>query len=135
MNIASAFYLTFASLQGVLFVVDLLFVYFPLMFMNDSCYIWGLSHGCIYPFNSHECNFGCREADESRLREVCESFLGPPTGMAESTSSDAKTVSWDPCVLVRLSVFHFQCPIPYFSLHVVFCDGFFTVCLLLVCFM
>ncbi|XP_011046273.1 PREDICTED: protein HIRA-like isoform X2 [Populus euphratica] len=43
--------------------------------------------------------FLAREADESRLREVSESFLGPPTGMAESTSSDAKTVSWDPCVL------------------------------------
>ncbi|KAJ6386175.1 hypothetical protein OIU77_029191 [Salix suchowensis] len=43
--------------------------------------------------------FLAREADESRLREVCESFLGPPTGMAESTSSDAKIVSWDPCVL------------------------------------
>ncbi|KAJ6739346.1 MEMBER OF THE HIR1 FAMILY OF WD-REPEAT PROTEINS [Salix koriyanagi] len=43
--------------------------------------------------------FLAREADESRLREVCESFLGPPTGMAESTSLDAKTVPWDPCVL------------------------------------
>ncbi|KAJ6985896.1 hypothetical protein NC653_023735 [Populus alba x Populus x berolinensis] len=43
--------------------------------------------------------FLAREADESRLREVCESFLGPPTGMAESTSSDTKMVSWDPCVL------------------------------------
>ncbi|KAL3580901.1 hypothetical protein D5086_018736 [Populus alba] len=66
--------------------------------MNDSWYIWGL-FGCFYLFNSHKCNFGCREADESRLREVCESFLGPPTGMAESTSSDTKMVSWDPCVL------------------------------------
>ncbi|KAB5561536.1 hypothetical protein DKX38_006493 [Salix brachista] len=43
--------------------------------------------------------FLAREADESRLREFCESFLGPPTGMAESTSLDAKTVPWDPCVL------------------------------------
>ncbi|KAJ6708116.1 MEMBER OF THE HIR1 FAMILY OF WD-REPEAT PROTEINS [Salix viminalis] len=43
--------------------------------------------------------FLAREADESRLREVCESFLGPPTGMAETTSLDAKTVPWDPCVL------------------------------------
>ncbi|KAK8970708.1 Protein HIRA [Platanthera guangdongensis] len=41
--------------------------------------------------------FLAREADEFRLREVCESFLGPPTGMAEATSSDIKT--WDPCVL------------------------------------
>lgn len=48
--------------------------------------------------------FVCREADESRLREVCESFLGPPTGMAESTSSDAKNLAWDPCVLVRLTL-------------------------------
>ncbi|XP_021656511.2 protein HIRA isoform X2 [Hevea brasiliensis] len=43
--------------------------------------------------------FLAREADESRLREVCESFLGPPTGMAESTSSNAKDLTWDPCVL------------------------------------
>lgn len=43
----------------------------------------------------------CREADESRLREVCESFLGPPTGMAEEASSD-KSLAWDPVVLVRL---------------------------------
>ncbi|XP_077230426.1 histone chaperone HIRA-like protein isoform X2 [Tasmannia lanceolata] len=43
--------------------------------------------------------FLAREADESRLREVCESFLGPPTGMAESTSSDPKNPAWDPCVL------------------------------------
>ncbi|XVE79279.1 hypothetical protein DITRI_Ditri14bG0045000 [Diplodiscus trichospermus] len=39
--------------------------------------------------------FLAREADESRLREVCESFLGPPTGMA----SDSKNPAWDPCVL------------------------------------
>ncbi|KMT05507.1 hypothetical protein BVRB_7g176310 [Beta vulgaris subsp. vulgaris] len=39
-----------------------------------------------------------READESRLREVCESFLGPPTGMGGAASSDANSV-WDPCVL------------------------------------
>ncbi|KAE8037459.1 hypothetical protein FH972_010046 [Carpinus fangiana] len=43
--------------------------------------------------------FLAREADESRLREVCESFLGPPTGMAENTSSDSKNLAWDPCVL------------------------------------
>ncbi|KAF2321636.1 hypothetical protein GH714_000777 [Hevea brasiliensis] len=47
--------------------------------------------------------FLAREADESRLREVCESFLGPPTGMAESTSSNAKDLTWDPCVLRLLS--------------------------------
>ncbi|KAG0489681.1 hypothetical protein HPP92_006544 [Vanilla planifolia] len=41
--------------------------------------------------------FLAREADESRLREVCESFLGPPTGMSESVSPDTK--SWDPCIL------------------------------------
>lgn len=41
-----------------------------------------------------------READESRLREVCDSFLGPPTGMAEVASSDPKNPAWDPCVLV-----------------------------------
>ncbi|GMI74318.1 homolog of histone chaperone HIRA [Hibiscus trionum] len=39
--------------------------------------------------------FLAREADESRLREVCESFLGPPTGMA----SDAKNPAWDAYVL------------------------------------
>ncbi|XP_020535101.1 protein HIRA isoform X2 [Jatropha curcas] len=43
--------------------------------------------------------FLAREADESRLREVCESFLGPPTGMAESTSSDTQNLAWDPYVL------------------------------------
>ncbi|XP_057484159.1 protein HIRA-like isoform X1 [Actinidia eriantha] len=43
--------------------------------------------------------FLAREADESRLREVCESFLGPPTGMAEAVSSDLKNPEWDPCVL------------------------------------
>ncbi|RVX20259.1 Protein HIRA [Vitis vinifera] len=41
----------------------------------------------------------CREADESRLREVCESFLGPPTGMVEAIPSDPKNPAWDPCVL------------------------------------
>ncbi|XP_038723909.1 protein HIRA-like isoform X2 [Tripterygium wilfordii] len=43
--------------------------------------------------------FLAREADESRLREVCENFLGPPTGMAEATSSDLKNLAWDPCVI------------------------------------
>ncbi|KAM7272396.1 hypothetical protein ACFE04_027059 [Oxalis oulophora] len=43
--------------------------------------------------------FLAREADESRLREVCENFLGPPTGMAESTTSNTKDLAWDPCVL------------------------------------
>ncbi|XP_020238130.1 protein HIRA isoform X2 [Cajanus cajan] len=43
--------------------------------------------------------FLAREADESRLREVCESFLGPPTGMVEETSSDSKNIAWDPFVL------------------------------------
>ncbi|KAL5583137.1 hypothetical protein UlMin_015579 [Ulmus minor] len=43
--------------------------------------------------------FLAREADESRLREVCESFLGPPTGMAEDRSSDATNLAWDPFVL------------------------------------
>ncbi|KAG8387508.1 hypothetical protein BUALT_Bualt02G0028400 [Buddleja alternifolia] len=42
--------------------------------------------------------FLAREADESRLREVCESFLGPPIGMAEP-GSDMKTPAWDPFVL------------------------------------
>ncbi|PIN25413.1 Histone transcription regulator HIRA, WD repeat superfamily [Handroanthus impetiginosus] len=42
--------------------------------------------------------FLAREADESRLREVCESFLGPPIGMAEP-SSDLKTPAWDPFIL------------------------------------
>lgn len=43
--------------------------------------------------------FLAREADESRLREMCESFLGPPTGIAEATSSDSNTPAWDPCLL------------------------------------
>lgn len=43
--------------------------------------------------------FLAREADESRLREVCESFLGPPTGIAEATYLDPRNPAWDPCVL------------------------------------
>ncbi|KAL5763776.1 hypothetical protein ACOSQ2_016370 [Xanthoceras sorbifolium] len=43
--------------------------------------------------------FLAREADESRLREVCESFLGPPTGMGEASSSDSKNPAWEPCIL------------------------------------
>ncbi|CAO2185984.1 unnamed protein product [Urochloa humidicola] len=44
--------------------------------------------------------FLAREADESRLREVCESFLGPPVGMVGSMSStDPKNPVWDPYVL------------------------------------
>jgi protein HIRA/HIR1 len=44
--------------------------------------------------------FLAREADESRLREVCENFLGPPTGMADATSSDdLQNPVWDPSVL------------------------------------
>ncbi|KAG2633591.1 hypothetical protein PVAP13_2NG243803 [Panicum virgatum] len=44
--------------------------------------------------------FLAREADESRLREVCESFLGPPMGMFSSASStDPKNPEWDPDVL------------------------------------
>ncbi|KAJ0248265.1 Protein HIRA [Hirschfeldia incana] len=42
--------------------------------------------------------FLAREADESRLRELCESFLGPPTGMAEAATSDTN-LCWDPYVL------------------------------------
>lgn len=48
----------------------------------------------------------CREADESRLREVCESFLGPPTGMAEVTVVDSEDPEWDPNVLVRFLLIH-----------------------------
>ncbi|KAM3295155.1 hypothetical protein ACQJBY_037798 [Aegilops geniculata] len=43
--------------------------------------------------------FLAREADESRLREVCESFLGPPMGMVGAVSTDANNPSWDPDVL------------------------------------
>ncbi|KAL5200796.1 hypothetical protein ABZP36_035150 [Zizania latifolia] len=44
--------------------------------------------------------FLAREADESRLREVCENFLGPPMGMVDAASSaDLKNPSWDPDVL------------------------------------
>ncbi|XWS52866.1 hypothetical protein CRYUN_Cryun11dG0109100 [Craigia yunnanensis] len=39
--------------------------------------------------------FLARETDESHLREACESFLGPPTGMA----SDSKNPAWDPYLL------------------------------------
>ncbi|KAJ3681559.1 hypothetical protein LUZ60_016048 [Juncus effusus] len=39
--------------------------------------------------------FLTREADESRLREVCESFLGPPIGML----TDPNNPAWDPIVL------------------------------------
>ncbi|KAL3518518.1 hypothetical protein ACH5RR_021107 [Cinchona calisaya] len=51
----------------------------------------------------HQCllsyiRFLAREADESRLREVCESFLGPPIGMEEAKSPDVKPL-WDPCIL------------------------------------
>jgi hypothetical protein len=42
-----------------------------------------------------------READELRLREVCESFLGPPLVAV----ADSKNSSWDPSVLVRLHYF------------------------------
>ncbi|CAO2824764.1 unnamed protein product [Amaranthus hypochondriacus] len=38
-----------------------------------------------------------RKADESRLREVCESFLGPPIGMGAASSN--QNIEWDPCVL------------------------------------
>lgn len=41
----------------------------------------------------------CREADESRLREVCESLLGPPIGMEEVKPPDMKPL-WDPFILV-----------------------------------
>ncbi|KAL9275948.1 HIRA-like protein [Drosera capensis] len=56
------------------------------------------------PNEYHQCllsyvRFLAREADESRLREVCEGFLGPPTGMAEAVSSDPKNPVWDPSVL------------------------------------
>ncbi|KAK4358592.1 hypothetical protein RND71_020821 [Anisodus tanguticus] len=43
--------------------------------------------------------FLARGADEPRLREVCENFLGPPTGMTEAASSDSNKPAWDPCVL------------------------------------
>ncbi|CAD6240195.1 unnamed protein product [Miscanthus lutarioriparius] len=47
--------------------------------------------------------FLAREADESRLREVCESFLGPPVGMVGSTSpTDPKNLAWDPDVLMAI---------------------------------
>ncbi|XP_075521978.1 protein HIRA-like isoform X1 [Primulina tabacum] len=43
--------------------------------------------------------FLARDSDESRLREICENFLGPPVGMAEAGSSNLKTREWDPSVL------------------------------------
>lgn len=50
-----------------------------------------------------------READESRLREVCENFLGPPIGMANVAGSDPLKSAWDPNVLVSLLSFSFRC--------------------------
>ncbi|GAU11858.1 hypothetical protein TSUD_194810 [Trifolium subterraneum] len=44
------------------------------------------------------------EADESRLREICESFLGPPTGMVEEPSSNSNNLAWDPFILVSSPV-------------------------------
>jgi len=62
-------------------------------------------------FPIHWSFFACREADESRLREVCEGFLGPPVGMAGSVSSmDPKNPVWDPDVLVS---FLFLGPWPF----------------------
>ncbi|KAI4373582.1 hypothetical protein MLD38_011695 [Melastoma candidum] len=43
--------------------------------------------------------FLAREADESRLREVCENFLGPPPGMAGTNDLEVTTSAWDPLVL------------------------------------
>ncbi|OAY76135.1 Protein HIRA [Ananas comosus] len=43
--------------------------------------------------------FLAREADESRLREFCESFLGPPISMIEAASADPKISAWDPDIL------------------------------------
>lgn len=50
-----------------------------------------------------------READESRLREVCENFLGPPIGMADVAGSVPQKSAWDPNVLVSLLSFSFRC--------------------------
>eukprot|EP01018_Ginkgo_biloba_P012645 Gb_02983 [translate_table: standard] len=40
-----------------------------------------------------------READEVRLREVCEDLLGPPNGMMASASPDSSISTWEPCIL------------------------------------
>ncbi|XP_057850963.2 protein HIRA isoform X2 [Cryptomeria japonica] len=40
-----------------------------------------------------------READEVRLREICEGLLGPPPGMMASTTCDTNIGAWDPYVL------------------------------------
>ncbi|PIA28331.1 hypothetical protein AQUCO_07200174v1 [Aquilegia coerulea] len=57
-------------------------------------------HRCLLSY----VRYLAREADESRLREICENFLGPPTGMAESapSASDSKNPAWDPYVLVSI---------------------------------
>ncbi|KAF5193563.1 Hira-like protein [Thalictrum thalictroides] len=54
-------------------------------------------HRCLLSY----VRYLAREADESRLREVCENFLGPPIGMAESAPlpSDSNNPAWDPYVL------------------------------------
>ncbi|CAN6438953.1 unnamed protein product [Victoria cruziana] len=56
------------------------------------------------PYEYRQCllsyiRFLAREADESRLREVCETFLGPPTGMVDSAASTTQNPAWDPFVL------------------------------------
>ncbi|KAL0877320.1 hypothetical protein Bca101_027025 [Brassica carinata] len=48
---------------------------------------------------SGETFFSDSIGDESRLREVCEGFLGPPTGVAEAATSDTNFY-WDTYVLM-----------------------------------
>ncbi|XP_073014379.1 protein HIRA-like isoform X1 [Typha latifolia] len=43
--------------------------------------------------------FLAREADEHRLHELCEGFLGPPMSMVEAASLEPKNPAWDPYVL------------------------------------
>lgn len=79
---------------------------------SDSLAIFQLINKCLLPNSiifppSKICFSVYREADESRLREVCESFLGPPTGMAEAGSSDTN-LSWDPYVLVSIQSLTFS---------------------------
>lgn len=71
--------------------------------MRAMSFMSGRRHLLLYRGNNLF-YLDCREADESRLRELCENFLGPPTGMTDAVSSDPKDLKWDPCVLVRLLV-------------------------------
>lgn len=53
--------------------------------MRAMSFMSGRRHLLLYRGNNLF-YLDCREADESRLRELCENFLGPPTGMTDAVS-------------------------------------------------